>query len=57
MKKCWDMVRKIKGKGGSPSVKHIMRNGRKITQPRDIANTIGEAIFFNSSSANYSPKF
>ena len=23
MKKCWDMVRKIKGKGGSPSVKHI----------------------------------
>ena len=57
MKKCWDMVRKIKGKGGSPSVKHIKKNGKKITQPRDIANTIGEAISFNSSSAHYSPKF
>ena len=57
MKKCWDMVRKIKGKGGSPSVKHIEKNGQKITQPRDIANTIGEAISFNSSSAHYSSKF
>ena len=57
MKKCWDMVRKIKGKGGSPSVKHIEKNGKKITQPRDIANTIGEAISFNSSSAHYSSKF
>ena len=26
-------------------------------QPRDIANTIGEAISFNSSSAHYSSKF
>ena len=57
MKKCWDMVCKIKGKGGGPSVKHIKKNGQKITQPRDIANTIGEAISFNSSSAHYSPKF
>ena len=57
MKKCWDMVRKIKGKGGNPSVKHIEKNGKKITQPRDYANTIGEAISFNSSSAHYSPKF
>ena len=57
MKKCWDMVRKIKGKGGGPSIKHIEKNGQKITQPRDIADTIGEAISFNSSSAHYSPKF
>ena len=57
MKKCWDMVCKIKGKGSSPSVKHIEKNVKKITQPRDIANTIGEAISFNSSSAHYSPKF
>ena len=56
MKKCWDMVCKIKGKGGSPSVKQIKNNGL-ITQPRDIANTIGEAISFNSSSAHNSPKF
>ena len=28
MKKCWDMVRKIKGKGGSLSVKHIEKNGK-----------------------------
>ena len=57
MKKCWDMVRKIKGKGGSPSVKHIEKNGKKVRQPRDIANTIGEAISFNSSSAHSSSKF
>ena len=49
--------RKIKGNGGGPSVKHIEKNGQKIMQPRDIANTIGEAISFNSSSAHYSPKF
>ena len=29
MKKCWDIVRKIKGKGGSPSVKHIEKNGKR----------------------------
>ena len=57
IKKCWDMVRKIKGKGGSPFVKHIEKNGKRITQPRDIANTIGEAISFNSSSAHFSSKF
>ena len=57
MKKCWDMVRKIKGKEGSPSVQHIEKNGKKITQPRHIAITIGQAISFNSSSAHYSPKF
>ena len=51
------MVCKIKGKGGGPSVTHIEKNGQKITQPRDIANTIGEAISFNSSSSHYSPKF
>ena len=28
-----------------------------MMQPRDIANTIVEAISFNSSSAHYSPKF
>ena len=33
------------------------KNGKTITQPRDIAITIGEAIFFNSSSAHYSSKF
>ena len=57
MKKCWDMVHKIKGKGGSLPEKHIEKNAQKITQPRDIANTNGEAISFNSSSAHYSPKF
>ena len=35
-----------------PPVKHIENNGKKITQPRDISNTIGEAISFNSSSAH-----
>ena len=51
------MVLKIKGMGGSISVKHIEKNGKNTMQPRDITNTIGEAISFNSSSAHYSPKF
>ena len=32
-------------------------NGQKITQPKDIANTIVEAISFNSSTTHYSTKF
>ena len=52
MTKCWDMVCKVKGKGGSLSIKHIEKNGQKITQAKDIANTIGEEISFNSSSAH-----
>ena len=48
---------KSRVRGASPCVKHIVKNGKKVTQPRDIANTIGEAISFNFSSAHYSPKF
>ena len=44
IRKCWDMFLKIRGTGCSPSVKHIEENGQKINQPKDIANTIGEAI-------------
>ena len=48
---------KLRARRASLSVKHIEKNGKKITQPRDIANTIGEAISFNSASTHYSPKF
>ena len=57
MKKCWDMVRKISGKGGARKVKHIIKNGNSMTDPKDIANTLGETISQNSSVTNYSPKF
>jgi hypothetical protein len=57
MKKCWDMIRRISGKGGGARIKHLNKNGQNITNPKDIANTLGGTISRNSSSANYTPKF
>ncbi len=57
IKKCWDMIRKISGKGGGPRVKHLTNNGQQITDPKEIANTIGTTISRNSSSQNYRSKF
>ena len=45
-----------KGKGARASIKYIEKNGQTMTEPSDIANTIGEAISHNSSSTHYSPK-
>ena len=56
-KKCWDVVGKINGKGGSLSIKHLKKNGHKITQPKDIANATGEAIFNNLFSSHYQLNF
>ena len=58
LKKCWDMVRKIKGKeGNGNSVCHLQENGSIISDAKDIANTIATTISNNSSSRNYSNKF
>ena len=44
MKKCWDMIRKISGKGGGARVKHLVQNGQTVTQPKAIADTIAQTI-------------
>lgn len=44
------MVRKIKGKGSSDTVKHFTRNDTIFTSEKDISNKIAEAISKNSSS-------
>ena len=57
MKKCWDMVRKIKGKGSGPSIKHIEKNGKKNNTTKGYCQHHWGGNNFNSSSAHYSPKF
>lgn len=50
------MVRKISGKSHL-SVQHLLKNDIKITDPKEICNTLGESFAKNSSSENYTPKF
>ena len=57
IKKVWDMVRKIQGKGKSTSVNHIKKNNDNITSKKDIANTLADSFSKNSSSENYTSKF
>ena len=58
MRKCWDMIRKIKGKGGGLSVKHIERNRQEITVSMELLQIpLGEAISHYSSSTRNSTKF
>ena len=55
VKKVWDMIRKISGKS---SFSHLnTKRGTKATSKEEIANTLGETFFDNSSSRNYSEKF
>ena len=57
IKKVWDMVRKIQGKGKSTSVNHLKKNNDNITSKKDIANTLADSFSKNSSSENYTSKF
>ena len=58
IKKVWDMIRKISGKSKSPSFTHLnTKRGTKATSKEEIANTLGETFFDNSSSRNYLEKF
>ena len=49
------MIRKISGKNKSPSYTHLNMVGTdsKATSKTDIADTLGETFFHNSSSFNY----
>ena len=57
IKKVWDMVRKIQGKGKSTSVNHLKKNNDNITSKKDIANTLADSFSKTSSSENYTSKF
>ena len=57
IKKVWDMVRKIQGKGKSASVNHLKKNNTHVTSKKDIANTLADNFSEKSSSENYSVKF
>ena len=57
IKKVWDMVRKIEGKGKSSSLGHLDVNIEKVTSKKDISNTLADAFSKNSSSENYTQKF
>ena len=57
IKKVWDMVRKIQGKGKSASVNHLKKHNDNITSKKDIANTLTDSFSKNSSSENYTSKF
>ena len=58
MKKVWNMVRKISGKGQTSSVSHLQKSDSElITNKKDIADCLAETFSKNSSSANYSEAF
>ena len=56
IKKVWDMVRKIHGKGKSASVNHLKKTNTHVTSKKDIADTLADN-FSEKSSENYSAKF
>ena len=57
VKKVWDMVRKIQGKGKSASINHLKKNNDNTTSKKDIANTSADSFSKNSSSENYISKY
>ena len=56
-KKVWDMVNKISGKNHKPPLKHIIHNGTKITNKREIAEHLAENLSQTSSVKNQKEKF
>ena len=57
IKKTWDMIRKITGKGQSNGITQIVKDGQTITNIKQISNTLGDTLSSNSSSKNYSNAF
>lgn len=57
VKKAWDMVRKISGKRPTTSVSHLLVNNTRVTETKDIANTLAQNISTNSSTNNYTYTF
>ena len=57
MRQTWNMIRKIIGRPTSPKHYHLHVNGHDVTEPKDIANTLGQTFSQHSSSSNYNPAF
>ena len=57
IKKTWDMVRKISGKGHPSSVNHLNTVDGEVTSVKGIVNTLADTFSKHSSSENYSKKF
>ena len=57
MGQTWNMIRKIIGRPISPKHHHLHVNGHDVTEPKDIANTLGQTFSKHSSSSNYNPEF
>ena len=55
--KIWKAIRKIKGKGGCNSVKHLKVNGNLITDKKEVAEVLAKNLSKNSSTDNYSDEF
>jgi hypothetical protein len=57
MKKIWNMIRRISGKGPPVPVNQLKVNNVTIDSPRDIANALGSTLSYNNSSAHYTDIF
>ena len=57
MKKVWDAVRKINGRGKRNSLQHLKANGTEYQYKKDIADILAETFSKNSSSSHYSATF
>ena len=52
IKKVWDAVRKINGRGKRNSLQHLKANGTEYQYKKDIANILAESFSKNSSSSH-----
>jgi len=56
-RRIWNMLHKIQGKNIRQPVKHLKVNNSIITDTKEIADTLGSTISYNSSSRHYSTNF
>ena len=56
-RRIWNMLHKIQGKNTRQPVKHLKVNKYIITDTKEIADTLGSTISYNSSSRHYSTNF
>ena len=57
IKKVWDAVRKINGRGKRSSLQQLKANGTEYQYKKDIADIFAETFLKNSSSYHYSATF
>src|SRR5206468_7651384 len=57
VRKAWDMIRKLSGRGTQTTVHHLVSNNILVTDLKDISNTLAKTFSFNSSINHYTPEF